>query len=140
MAQPNNGAADRPRPPYPITRPDYARPMNAASFRTALAIALSCLGVGCATEWRGSETSIDSAGRTVCALHHVPLIRERVFVYDGFFSEVEVYARIRAHYPNPWPAGFSPTRVPKLPMRRTTVTYCQRCTDDYHAELRRRGM
>jgi hypothetical protein len=116
----------------------YARPMNGTYFyRTAIVV--GCLA-GCATEWRGSDTTIDSAGRTVCALHHIPLITERVFVFDGFWSEPEASARIRARYPSPWQAGFSSTRGSELPMRRTTLTYCQRCTNDYHAEIKRRGM
>lgn len=110
------------------------------AFRhTVFAIPLLFL-VGCATEWRGATTTTDLAGHTICALHRLPLITDRAFVYDGCFLEAEAYARVRAHYPNPWQTGFSPTRVPKLPMRLTKLTYCQRCTDDYHAECKRRGM
>jgi hypothetical protein len=117
----------------------YSSPTNAAFRHIAFAIALLSF-VGCATPWRGPHTSTDSVGHTVCALHHTPLTTERVFVVHGCWLEVEAYARIRARYPNPWPAGFSRTRVPNLPMRRTTLTYCQRCTDDYDAEIKRRGM
>lgn len=79
----------------------------------------------------------DSSGRRVCALHHLPLTTAKAYVYDGFFSEVEAYARIRARYPNPWQAGFSPTQVAGLPMRPTTLTYCRRCHEAFEVAVAR---
>src|ERR1043165_9603213 len=50
---------------------------------------------GCASEWRGPTTMVDSSGCDICALHHTPLKTEKVYVFNGCFQEIEAYARIR---------------------------------------------
>jgi hypothetical protein len=86
---------------------------------------------GCMTPWHGPATTTDARGRTVCALHHIPLRTRMAYAFNGCFLEVEHSARIRAHYPNPWPAGFDTTRSRDCP-NRTTVTFCDLCNRDAH--------
>src|SRR5689334_9118187 len=107
---------------------DSTRIVKRTIFITALLSPLSML-TGCMTPWRGPTTTTDAQGRTVCALHHVPLRTRPAYVFDGCYLEVEHYARIRAHYPNPWPAGFDTTRSRDF-SKRTTVTFCDFCNRD----------
>src|SRR3954462_2306414 len=93
--------------------------------RTIFAAALSALTAR-TTSWHGPTTVVNAQGQTVCALHHTPLRARTAYGFDGCFREVEDYARIRAHYPNPWPTGYHLTCSKDFP-NRTTIAYCDQC-------------
>ena len=78
----------------------------------------------CASSWHGPKTVIDAHGKTVCALHRVPLTTRTAYVVNGCYLSAD--QKFRDRFPNAWPTGFDIERSEICP-NRTTVTYCKLC-------------